>query len=96
MAVPNAVKSKADNNIIMMAIGTKAQLTGLNPIINEISSTSVPCSVATVAPPNVRPIIILNLDTGATRVSFKKPNCLSQIISIPENTEVKIKVIPIA
>lgn len=35
---------------------------------------------------------MLNLETGATIVSFKNPNCLSQIISIPLNIPVsKIK-----
>jgi len=45
--------------------------------------------MATVAPPKVLPSIISNLETGATNVSFKKPNCLSQIISIPEKTAAK-------
>jgi len=44
---------------------------------------------AVVAPPTVCPSIISSLDTGATSVSFKKSNCLSQMIWTPEKIEVK-------
>ena len=40
------------------------------------------------------PITIENLDTGATRISFKNPNSLSHIIEIDENMELKSIVIP--
>jgi hypothetical protein len=33
--------------------------------------------------------MISSRETGATSVSFKNPNCLSQMIWIPEKTEVK-------
>ena len=39
-----------------------------------------------MAPPSVRPIMIEKRGTGATSVSFKKPNCRSQISSMPEKT----------
>ena len=42
-----------------------------------------------VAPPAVWPSMISSLDTGATSVSFKNPNCLSQMIWMPEKIEVK-------
>ena len=34
-------------------------------------------------------------DTGATSVSFRKPNCRSQSIAMPEKTELNSTVIPI-
>jgi hypothetical protein len=64
-------------------------------IKNEINKTKMPCKKATVAPPKVLPNIILNLETGATKVSFKKPNCLSQITSMPLYIAVNIMLIAI-
>ena len=61
---------------------------------NEMRKMTIPCITATVAPPNVLPIMMDIRDTGATRVSFKNPNCLSQIISMPIN--IAVKRIPIA
>ena len=43
---------------------------------------------AVVAPPAVCPSMISSRDTGATRVSFRNPNCLSQMIWIPEKMDV--------
>ncbi len=48
-------------------------------------NTSRPWIIATVAPPSVRPIITHSRGTGATSVSFRKPNCRSQIRPMPEN-----------
>jgi hypothetical protein len=45
--------------------------------------------MAMIAPPNVLPIMISVLEIGATRISLRKPNCLSQMISSPEKTAVK-------
>lgn len=58
----------------------------LNPIKKDMPKTKKPWKIEMVAPPKVLPIIISILDTGAAKVSFKNPNCLSQIISIPEKT----------
>ena len=48
-----------------------------------------------MAPPQVRPIMITMRGTGATIVSFKKPNWRSQISSMPENTAGNRMVMPI-
>ena len=40
--------------------------------------------VATVAPPSVLPIMTVIRGTGATSVSFKKPNCRSHSRPMPE------------
>ncbi len=50
--------------------------------------------MATVAPPSVRPIMICRRETGATSVSFRKPNWRSQSIAMPEKTELKSTVMP--
>jgi hypothetical protein len=49
--------------------------------------TSRPWIIDTVAPPSVRPIMICNLGTGATSVSFRKPNCRSHSNPIPEKID---------
>ena len=72
----------------MNDITTMPRLSGLNPIVIEIRNTTIPCKDATVAPPKVLPIMILYLATGATKVSLRKPNCLSRITSIPLNIAV--------
>jgi hypothetical protein len=72
-----------------MATGSIVQLYGLNPTTNVKSKTIIPWTVAIVAPPKVLPNMISNRVTGATKVSFKNPNCLSQMSSIPENMAVK-------
>jgi hypothetical protein len=47
------------------------------------NSTMQPCSVAAAAPPKVRPSMFATRGTGATGVSFKKPNSRSRIICRP-------------
>ena len=51
--------------------------------------------VPTVAPPNIFPTTMLVLETGATNISFKNPNCLSQITDTPEEVELNKIIIPI-
>ena len=51
--------------------------------------------VDTIVPLNAFPMTIENLDTGATRISFMKPNSLSHIMDIEENIELKRMVMPI-
>ena len=97
MAVPNAVNKSAIKNIKTNPTITKDRSVGLKPTSIEIRKTTTPCIDATVAPPSVLPIIILYLETGATKVSFKNPNCLSRITSIPLNIAVNkilIAIIP--
>src|SRR3989338_1164046 len=45
-------------------------------------------------PLNALPMTIVSLDTGATSISFIKPNSLSHIIEIEENIELNRIVIP--
>jgi len=45
------------------------------PINRDITSIIVPWIIAVVAPPKVWPSMISVLEIGATRVSFKNPNC---------------------
>jgi hypothetical protein len=52
------------------------------------------CMVETNVPLNAFPTTIENLDTGATSISFIKPNSLSHIIDIDENMELNRMVIP--
>ena len=59
-----------------------------NPASRQITTTISPWNSATVAPPSVRPIMIRMRGTGATSVSFRKPNWRSQISSIPEKIAV--------
>jgi len=51
----------------------------VSPWINEI-----------VAPPSILPTTIENLLTGATKISFRNPNCLSQIMDTPANIDANI------
>jgi len=64
------------------------RFSGLNPIAIEMRNTTTHCNDATVAPPSVLPIMILYLETGATKVSLRNPNCLSRMTSIPLNMAV--------
>lgn len=94
IAVPRAVKTKAIStmNISARIIDDNS---GLKPINTEMIKTKIPWNEATVAPPKVLPNIMVKRETGATRVSFRKPNCLSQIISIPEKIAVNKMLIAI-
>ena len=47
-----------------------------------------------MAPPSVRPIITYVRGTGATSVSFKKPNCRSHSSPMPENAAENSTVMP--
>ena len=93
--VPSAVNNSEINSIIKMAGKINSQFTGRKPKIMANTITTKPWKVAMVAPPKVLPIIILKRDTGATIVSFKNPNCLSQISAMPEKIAVKIMLMPI-
>jgi hypothetical protein len=96
-AIPNAVKESPISIINIIAMVNPGTLLIFRPKNKEIMRIIVPWIRAAVAPPTVCPNIISVLETGATSVSFKKPNCLSQIICIPENIEVNntlIEIIP--
>ena len=69
---------------------TPAHDTGRKPAAIAITRTSMPCRVATVAPPSVRPNMMDSRETGATIVSFRNPNWRSQITCMPLKIEVKM------
>ena len=89
IAVPSAVNNIAIKNIKINETSTIIILTGLNPMSIDINKTIIPCIKATVAPQIVLPNIILYLETGATKLSLRNPNCLSRMTSIPLNMAVK-------
>ncbi len=59
------------------------------PMTKPIAKTIMPCKNASVLSPTIFPRKIVNLETGATRISFMKPNSLSQMTFIPMNMAVK-------
>ena len=95
MPVPRAVKVVAISAMKRMAMGKREMLWIRKSATKQTLITMSPCTRAVVAPPNVRPVMIEIRETGATSVSLRKPNCRSQIKSIPENMELKRTVIPI-
>ena len=56
-----------------------------------ITRTMNPCSIALVPIPSILPVKTDARLTGATRISFIKPNCRSQITDMPRNMAVKSK-----
>jgi hypothetical protein len=78
-----------------IATGKLTRLSVRKPAIRQIAKTMSPCMRATVAPPSTRPIMMRIRGTGATSVSFRKPNWRSQMSSIPEKIEVNNTVIAI-
>jgi hypothetical protein len=65
------------------ANGNSSGCAGRNPAARQTTKTMLPWISATVALPSVRPSTISSRGTGATRVSFRKPNWRSQMISMP-------------
>ena len=57
---------------------------------SEITTMMIPCRNAVVAPPRVCPNTTANLETGATRISLRKPNCLSYNIWMPNWKDVYV------
>ena len=87
-ATPNALNRNAMRNMKIRAVMSPSAEAGRKPTISAIMKTMIPWAVATVAPPRVLPNIICERFTGATKVSLRKPNCLSQITSMPANIDV--------
>ncbi len=94
-AMPSAAKTMATRAMRPRASGTAATWSGRNPAPRHTANTSRPWMTATVAPPSVRPIMISRRGTGATSVSFRKPNCRSHSIAMPEKTDVNRMVMAI-
>jgi hypothetical protein len=88
IAVPKAVKSNDIRNMNKNATISIHRFSGMNPTANEIRRTRIHWKIAMLEPPSVLPIMILSLDTGATRISLRNPNCLSRITSIPAKSDV--------
>ncbi len=61
------------------------------PMRKDRLSIIKPWINAVVHPPKAFPINMEVLDTGATRISFKNPNSLSQITETPEAIETPTK-----
>ena len=94
IAVPSAQNTMAMSAMKPSAWGRPARLVGRKPASRQTISTSVPCRIAAVAPPSVRPIMMCVRGTGATSVSFRKPNCRSQIRLMPEKIDENSTVMP--
>ena len=88
MAVPKAVNNNETMNMNKNATMIIPRFSGLNPTAMEIRRTRTHWKIAMLEPPSVLPIMILSLDTGATKVSLRKPNCLSRMTSIPAKSDV--------
>ena len=84
ITVPKLANTNAIKNIKTKPKIKDVNLVILKPKSKETRKTKKPWKEEVVAPPKILPKIILYLDTGATKVSLIKPNCLSQIKSIPE------------
>src|SRR4030067_1614808 len=66
----------------------------LNPMKGKRARIITACMLDTTVPLRALPITMENLDTGATRISFIKPNSLSHMIDMDEKMELKSIVIP--
>lgn len=89
---PIAIPRPANWNAVSTAArSANGRLVGLKPgtSMYAIASTISPCAVDIVASPKALPKIVAVLETGATNISFKKPNSLSQITEMPEKKAVK-------
>jgi hypothetical protein len=87
-AVPIAVHMMAISAMNSSASGSSSGCAGRKPAARQTRKTMLPWISATVALPSVCPSTILSRDTGATSVSFRKPNWRSQMVSMPLKTAV--------
>lgn len=94
MTVPSDAKVNEIRNMTKIAGIIAPQLTGAKPKKKDMIRTIIPCMVAAVAVPAVRPIMTSVRDIGATSVSFRNPNWRSQITSNPEKMAVNMILIP--
>ena len=87
-AVPIAVHMIAISTMNNSANGDSGGWAGRKPAARQTRKTMLPWINATVALPSVRPSTISSRDTGATKVSFRKPKWRSQMIPMPLKTAV--------
>lgn len=78
---PTAVNAMRSMNTMVNATPKILEI-GI-PRPNAIARMMKPCMRAVVAPPSVRPMIMERRLIGATRTSWRNPNCLSQRIDMP-------------
>jgi hypothetical protein len=93
MMMPNDDMQKARRKAIAMVKGID-RMPSLIPRKGNNRRITVACMEDMIVPLRALPITIENLDTGATRISFIRPNSLSQIMDIEENIELNRMVIP--
>ncbi len=80
IAIPNAVKATPIRAMNPNATRNPGMPVIWSPTKSERTRMSRPWMKAVVAPPTVWPTMISRREIGATRVSFRNPNCLSQMI----------------
>jgi len=93
MIMPNDDMQKPRRKAIAMVKGIDI-MPSLIPIKGKNRSIMAACMTDMIVPLKALPMTIENLDTGATRISFMRPNSLSQIMDIEENIELKRIVMP--
>ena len=93
MVSPMLTKPKVTSNIMGMQI-KKMMGSNATPSNEPSAKTIMPWIRASVLSPNILPRNSVNRETGETRISFMKPNSLSQITDMPMNIDVKSRVCP--
>ena len=88
---PMLTKPKLISNITGNAYRSVIGFIGM-PMAKPMAKTMMPCMKASVLSPTIFPRKIVKLETGATNVSFMKPNSLSQMTLMPMNMAVKSSV----
>lgn len=86
--IPSVVSVKASNNISSISVMTSGTVS-FTPINGAKISMMVPCTMATVLPPNALPSTTEVREMGATNTSRRKPNSRSQTIEMAEKMAVK-------
>jgi len=90
MIKPKLTMPKEVINITIIDIRNEYMVIGM-PIKKDKLKIMIPWIKAVVQPPRALPMKIDVRDTGATRISFKKPNSLSHITDIPLEIDIVIK-----
>jgi len=90
MIRPKLTMPKEVINITNIDIRNECMAIGI-PIKKDKLRIMIPWIKAVVQPPRDLPMKIDVLDTGATRISFRKPNSLSQTTDIPLEIDIVTK-----
>jgi hypothetical protein len=89
-AISSPTQTNPTANSIMMGIRSKKESGAKRmPTSKESGSRMNPCIRAPVPLPRALPITIDARETGATMISLRNPNSLSQIIETHDQTELK-------